>query len=354
MSFLSLGSLSSSFEDYGQKVSVVSYNILSRTFSTPNSFPETLYKREHLESKYRFARICEKLNEFIAMNFIICLQEVDIETEKELRVFFEQQNYLMEFSSFGNEINGFVGVAIAYPLHLKVLDVKYIPLNKCKEWPEPKKDSIFIRTLKKLSFGYIDFTRKYPIWEKMRTRKNILLVLEFSNFWIATFYAPREFTSEQRMLVYIALVREKLESIVNEGRENKKYKPCILAGDFNLTPNSQIYSYLTSGSIEKIKDLTKSLDNIFPQTDTWRPKNLDPLFSAVRERWGVEPKWTNKVFFRLAEDKPAKHFEATIDYILVSPELRVVDSFRQPSNDNVCPNENEGSNHIAIWTKLSL
>lgn len=100
----------------------ISYNLLSSSLRTSNSFPETA--KAHLDPFSRLDDILVKFRNILAESkitstgrsaVIFGLQEVSLKWEPRLRTFFDSHAYEFISSCYGNRFNGYMGVAIAFP-----------------------------------------------------------------------------------------------------------------------------------------------------------------------------------------------------------------------------------------------
>eukprot|EP00392_Amoebophrya_sp_AT5.2_P016407 g16668.t1 len=95
-------------------IRVASYNVLSPALSNPNSHIRC--DPDNLHPATRLAKIKEKLRkEVVSSRSIICLQEVGLSWKGELHQFFDDHDYKVVDSHYGNQHNDFMGVLIAYP-----------------------------------------------------------------------------------------------------------------------------------------------------------------------------------------------------------------------------------------------
>jgi 2',5'-phosphodiesterase len=127
--------------------------------------------------------------------------------------------------------------------------------------------------------------------------------------------------------------------------------PYILAGDWNIKPDSSSYRLLTTGQMDRgDPDWPTSKFGV-----EWEP-TAKPMRSAyaVCDPEGKEPDFTN--YARIKEQEP---FIETLDYIFVSPEWKVknVKSIKsRVEAGGPFPNldRNEPSDHVLIAAELEL
>lgn len=320
-------------------VKVVSYNILTKNYCNAKTYGPPEYSDEVIDNNKRYSLLTVVLKKFIDQNAIICLQEVDKVTACDLALFFKSQDYDFHFDSYGTIYDGYMGVAIALHRNWNVTKIDRHRLADGKSWPTPFITSYW---LNRISLGYLGTPPpKYEIWSKARNKWNTMLSLEIDNkFTVSCVHLPCSFNDESTMLTFTVLARQRAQTFAND-------RPFILAGDFNITPDKSVYSALTDTIFN-----TESLDRDYPPEDTWNPNtlNLKSLTSACANP--NEPLYTNKVVSR-AFGK-TNNFMGTLDYILFSPCLTLINANVFPNNmdsymsKSLCPNEYEPSDHIPI------
>jgi hypothetical protein len=112
----------------------VSYNLLSSALSTPKSFPTT--KAHLLDAQTRLEDICIKFKDIIANSSdngietgtIFGLQEISLPWVGPLRSFFQQHGYEFVHSCYGSRFNGYMGVAIAFPMRAHDLRISRLEM----------------------------------------------------------------------------------------------------------------------------------------------------------------------------------------------------------------------------------
>lgn len=159
---------------------------------------------------------------------------------------------------------------------------------------------------------------------------------------VATYHMPCAFWSPPAMVINTALMSAAFHRLVPPGEAG------IMAGDFNIKPGDAAYRLLTTGGLPRG-------DAAYPHPrphDPWRPDVPAPLASAYVRVRGREPGWTN--FARIG-DAPA--FVETLDYVLVTPGVDVVDVLPTPKREAVggpLPTAAEPSDHILIGATVRL
>jgi hypothetical protein len=119
-------------------VRVVSYNVLSSHLDHPSWF--WTCKPEHLDATIRLEKIKMKLKAEIDQGSIICLQEVSLCWSGALHQFFAENNYHFITALYGSGFTGYMGVAIAIPLHkyhIKEVDIRRLSKTMTGSPPLP-------------------------------------------------------------------------------------------------------------------------------------------------------------------------------------------------------------------------
>jgi len=247
-------------------INVVSYNVLSSSLSSPNYFHTCSPK--DCDPDTRFKRLLVKLEKVMPNSSIICLQEVSREWCGRLHVFFARNKYRFITSLYGSQKTGYMGIGIAYPDHMELIDCRIerimdvIPLVRQEvgwwEWATGKR------------YEMLDF-------------KNTIMFLRFQKFTVATLHMPCEFKRPEVMTMLAQSVVEK----------TKNERPLVLCGDFNIRPFvSEAYEILSKkyqsaygtlpqytclaivGNAPQFKD---TLDYIWLSRGDWLTTNVIPV-----------------------------------------------------------------------------
>lgn len=185
-------------------------------------------------------------------------------------------------------------------------------------------------------------------WSYTERRRNVLVATRLrcrangAALTVATYHMPCAFWSPPAMVINTALMSAAFHRLVPPGEAG------IMAGDFNIKPGDAAYRLLTTGGLPRG-------DAAYPHPrphDPWRPDVPAPLASAYVRVRGREPGWTN--FARIG-DAPA--FVETLDYVLVTPGVDVVDVLPTPKREAVggpLPTAAEPSDHILIGATVRL
>ncbi len=330
-------------------IKVVTYNILSRNLCNTKKYSLDHYVKEHIDNDYRYNKLLEAFRSFIKDSYIICLQEVDKVTSCKLQIFFRSKGYDFYYDPYGDYYNGYMGVAIALPSRLKVNRVEKYRLSDGKYWPREERPQLKYTLLSWVSIGYINYNTDYKIWRNARAKRNTMISLEIEDtdrnkYCISTLHMPCSFKNPSIMTTYVGLVKHR-SKLFADGL------PYIIAGDFNITPNSQLYKSLT----DKVMCISSLLEDYNP-VDKWNPNelNLDKLDSAHAVYFGREPEYTCNTIN--SDIESGVEFKDTLDYILYKG-LRVLNAGTiHTKSPNVMPNQHNPSDHIpvfAYFVKLS-
>lgn len=196
--------------------------------------------------------------------------------------------------------------------------------------PFPRRSSAFD------PWSYTERRRNVLVATRLRCRANGAAVT------VATYHMPCAFWSPPAMVINSALMSAAFHRLVPPGEAG------IMAGDFNIKPGDAAYRLLTTGGLPRG-------DAAYPHPrphDPWRPDVPAPLASAYVRVRGREPGWTN--FARIGDGPP---FIETLDYVLVTPGVDVVDVLPTPKREAVggpLPTAAEPSDHILIGATVRL
>jgi 2',5'-phosphodiesterase len=162
--------------------------------------------------------------------------------------------------------------------------VKLLPDSKKLEWDDP--------------------------WNIAEYRSNALVTIKVQDkqtqqsFAIGNFHMPCCFYAPPVMTIHVDLAARHVQRLAQQSGSNMPY---ILAGDWNIKPDSSQYRLLTTGKMDKG-------DPEWPAPRygmTWEP-SAKPMSSAYRLANGKEPNFTN--YARIGEQEP---FIDTLDYIFL-------------------------------------
>jgi 2',5'-phosphodiesterase len=336
---------------------------------------------------------------------IFALQEICYSFTSELHAFFASRGYQFVTGLYGKKFNGYMGVGIAYPTeHFETVKVDICRLSdeRIDGWPREfldedavKKGPGFIqhfskvinqfirnRVIKQLGFHQ---QQREPIdpWEMSENRFNVLVSVALRHrhnssssssngaFLISNYHMPCAFYAPPVMNIHSEMVARRVQTLAadvyNSLHEDTKNDvintiPYILAGDFNIMPDSPHYKLLTTGSLDKT-------DPTYPPAKfgvEWTVE-AEAMDSAYAE-FGEEPKFTNYAHIQDQENP----FIGTLDYIFLSRKAkttRIIDEkvagewwkvigvTKLPSvaeSGGPFPNAVEPSDHLLISADLEL
>ncbi|UJR17065.1 hypothetical protein I4U23_003962 [Adineta vaga] len=324
-------------------VRLVTYNILVPALAEePGYYIES--RPEYLRIDYRWKLIKSQLEKEIRShkNTIICLQEVSNTLLPTLQSFFQQMNYKLFESLYGNHYNDYMGVAVAIPNTMSLIYQNTINIGdyirstiqsadkdpRASAWWTNLKDS-FTKKIKRNSDD--------P-WKKSMSLENTLVcvgVLVYGKpLFIGTYHMPCLFMIPDVMVIHSSAVKDLMFQLA-DGR------PFILAGDFNLKPNDISYRVLTHRGYAQNIVLPKVGDH-----GITCPFNTHQILrSAYREKNGREPNYTN-----FASTRKSPSFRATLDYIFFAGNLIVHDVLKLPNHPTgkSYPDRTHPSDHLLL------
>lgn len=341
-------------------VRVVSYNVLSSHLASPSHF--TTLDPTHLEASNRLPLVLKKLDEEITSSkssVVLCLQEVSYDWAAAFHVWFANKGYHLVTGLYGQKFNGYMGVAIAFPtgaFEAVDVDISRLSDKRVGGWPvtppQTLAESILstVNTFWSKPLGYLGLWQKpkEDHWSMSARRYNVLVTTTLRDkksgkaFCIGNYHMPCAFYMPMAMTIHAELAAKHVQDIA----ASKDGLPYILAGDWNITPDSSTYKMLTTGTL-------RADDPSFPTPQHGMQWSLTaaPMRSAYAEDNG-EPDFSN--YARVKEDDP---FIDTLDYIFISPEWKV-ESTKSIVHRNIAngpyPNALEPSDHVLISADLSL
>ena len=375
------------------QVRIATYNILSSHLAEPDYF--TNCDPDVLEADYRLEKIISKLESEIAQNAIICMQEVSISWVGPLQTFFSERGYQLITANYGNHFNNFMGVGVAIPTKSYFLveaDVCRLADTITQTVPREQRgsdngngggssDSYSRGLLSRLkrAFGILvgkegrgaqglrnqrqrnrnserEETAEEKIlkyWRDAEARKNQMICVRLRDattlrsFCVGTYHMPCAFRTPPMMMMHCALSAHKIADFADAD-------PYVYAGDFNITPESPMYTLLTKGEVPpgeptQPRALPNATDR--PGVDDWYT-SVTPLRSAYKLHDGREPDFTN--FAQVRNDTA---FIDTLDYIFVSKEWgvsKVLPLEPREATRGPLPTAEEPSDHVMIASTLSL
>jgi mRNA deadenylase 3'-5' endonuclease subunit Ccr4 len=123
-----------------------------------------------------------------------------------------------------------------------------------------------------------------------------------------------------------------------------KSLPYVLAGDFNIKPDSGVYELYMKGDLDKNHPEHPPKRN----HDPWEVSLKEPVKSAYKEHFGEEPTFTNHSALN------GYLFTGTLDYLFFSPQLaqvklaQTLPSIGDLGDPKALPNATEPSDHLLL------
>jgi mRNA deadenylase 3'-5' endonuclease subunit Ccr4 len=347
-----------------KSIRVTTYNVLSSSLARADYF--SFCSPKYLSASYRLAKVKEKLQAEVSKNAIICLQEVSTQWAGDFHKYFASRGYHFVTGLYGNKFNGYMGVGVAFPLsEYEILDADITRIADTKNMPrKPKKEeNKLVSTIKNLFYwplyrffkalGAIPDKPK-SAWDESLTRFNQMVSVRLQHkvegatpFVVGTYHMPCIFKIPQVMMIHCALSAKYIHNYASGA-------PYVYCGDFNIKPDSIMYSLLTEGDVsQEAPEYPKPVEG----DEDWKCK-VTPLKSAYKEFLGKEPEYTNNA--RIVDQEP---FVETLDYIFTSSQhpWKVLDvenlAQKHPPKAQVTeplPSEHEPSDHVLLSAELTL
>lgn len=341
----------------GSPVRVVTYNILSSSLASPKHF--TQCKPRNLDSGNRYKKIVEKLIEEIKAGSVICLQEVSLLWAGKLESIFHKNGYHFIQTQYGNFYSGFMGVGIGFPMSMYSMEecvmMRLTDLVNWKTDPQRQNRGRPNRSLAMLPvqllsglvgalsqfLPFLGAKEKDEWFTAAKFRQNRIIMLKLKclsskrTFAIATYHMPCSPEKPKIMLMHAALAAQFMETHASDS-------PYLLAGDWNILPDSDPYKLLVGGKSALSLDL--------PSYESWKSELKNKLKSAYSEFLGGEPEFTNNAKIR---DDPT--FIGTLDYIFMFGDWKVESVLELPKKVSIegpYPDDDEPSDHIMLQATL--
>lgn len=374
-------------------IRVTTYNVLSSHLAEPGYF--TKCNPSFLDPVYRLKKLKEKLDHETSADAIICLQEVSHLWAGALTVYFAAKGYSFTTALYGNKFNNYMGVGIAAPYgKYDILDANIQRIGDTKRNPtksddkrDSKKDSTkesngnggILSKIKNL-FRRItggsakDKEKEEPyvqIWQDTLRRHNQMICMKFQSkqgdnklpFVVGTYHMPCAFRTPALMMIHCALSAQHIHNFSQDS-------PYIYCGDFNIKPESTMYTMMTTGLLSddnqdspahlynNRKNKTQEEREGTTRVDHWKAVAPIALQSAYMVVNGQEPDFTN--YAQIKDDAP---FIDTLDYIFMGnakdSQWRVESVLPLPSRDHMSvkgpyPAQEEPSDHVLLTANLEI
>jgi len=303
-------------------IRVITYNLLSNTFSTQQQFPFS--QPYYLDFETRLFKTLKLIDSWMKVNFLICLQELSSDWLNFLEPYFKKNNYMFYYNCYNLNT---LGVGIAYPINH--YDLIEHDVYKCSKYIENLvSDNEYISK------------QLFKATQKDNTMLSLYLCPKYygkdtgKKIMISNYHMPCKFMYEYFMVSHILAVKDRIKYL----QDLWKVEKVILVGDFNTIPIKRTYN-LIKGNI---------YDDTFLQKNNI--KDLTLLESAHFKLHNKEPNYTNVNL----KDK----FINCIDYIFISDNIDVMSCITglTVSNPNITsyPNGLCPSDHVPLSASLLI
>ena len=242
------------------------------------------------------------------------------------------------------------------------VDLNRLSDERIGGWPrepkEKKQEATFLSTyvfnpvLSRVRGLFTTEERPSDPWEVSERRSNQFIAVrleerreegEKASFWIGNYHMPCAFREPIIMTIHSEMVAKRIQTLAE--KTNESY---ILAGDFNILPESSHYGLLTTGVIDK-KDPSYPPNKFGVHWES----TIEGMKSAYADFNGKESDFTNYAF----TDGSEEFFIGTLDYIFLSDSWKVtnVEALEHRNDvDGPFPNDKEPSDHVLIAADLEL
>ena len=220
-------------------INIYSYNILSTDLVDPNWHKKC--NPEYLKTEYRFKLISERINLQIKNKAIICLQELSDDWISLLLSIFNKNNYTFIYDSV------WYSVGIAVPNRYTIKSMKFITVGK---------------ELEKLCILNSETTDS---WNRAINCRNRIVLLTLRQkiekynhlgeyykivscpFTVANYHMPCKFKDPSLMMIHTSMLLKLVRKNASNQSISPMLIPYIICGDFNRTPKSESYKFITKG-----------------------------------------------------------------------------------------------------------
>lgn len=326
---------------------IVTYNLLSSRLARPDYF--TSCRPRDLKSDARLPKILDALSGEMARGSILCLQEVSTSWAGELHQFFAAHDYHLITALYGGRMSGYMGVATAIPRARYGLEtVRIERLSDGRDWSWLRHWTVTVRnwahavTRRVTTRIHLEHPQTFA-----RRRFNQLIFVRLQDrespdrFGVGNYHMPCVFFVGQVMTIHLAMLMKRMQELAGSD-------PLVVAGDFNIRPGTDHYTFLTTG---RLPHSSPDYPRLLPR-DPWRPELSCGYTSAYAAVLGHEPAFTN-----YSQVKHQPPFCDTLDYLWLSPEWRAVSALPLPSIEEVgspLPNETYPSDHLLLAAEVEL
>lgn len=347
-------------------IKFVSWNILCPAYAGPNVYFETDPK--YLNPFWRFELIKSRLKVHINTGLtVFALQEVSQDWFNDLLVFFDQNNYTLIGSNYGNAKSHYMGVALAIPRSMELLKVD---VTKCTDTYDFSEDEAFddvgvdksgwydsaIKAVNSV-FGW-KTEKPFDLLAELKEKHNRIVSVLLKNgnrrFVVSNYHMPCIFEHQDFMTCHSAMALLHVQRFA----ETCGKVPYVFMGDFNMKFSDNAYLNFTfkrECRLARIKDaLPEKCSRLcvsLQKTDTVN----DAFYIA---KYVTTPGYTCNSKVRWFKDggKTINEFRDTVDHIFVSlhwyVESATVDG--RSGTLEYQPNEVEPSDHCLIYAEMNI
>jgi len=337
---------------------VITFNLLTPTYATQNWFHYS--RNKDLYFVNRLAKMAKLLRSWTKVNFIICFQEMSKEWYTILKEHLRHYKYDLIGETYQGDL---FGIGIAYPMNHYSYHSKYDHTvgdsirdvcSIAKEYKKGKEnENIKIDgTIKDL----VSLIRNGA----HHTNKMLTVVLDAKycgksvgkKIMITTYHMPCQFDNTLLMFMHIYGLKNKIKSIHTDiskllQKGEKLYN--ILAGDFNIVKNGELYNALTEQLTENDKNINKIIEDMKVINIEMPKLGLRSAHNVIHKK---EPKYTNVLI------QKEKKFVDCIDYILIGEDVDVRScmvglTVNHPENTSY-PNSLCPSDHLPLSASLIM
>lgn len=340
---------------------VITFNLLTQYHAKHNNYP--MCEKKYLSKSYREQRVLSLIERWTKANFIICFQELtnDWITFFDRENIFSNNQYSIITASYSG---GRWGVGIAYPLvHFTVLKNTRINIgesvktmvNKMNDLPTIKCPEIIKNELADAS-------------DVDNCALSILFMCKYQGkingkyLMVSTYHMPCCYDKKFFMFSHLYFLKRHLDYVqtlwtdeCNIPREMAQ----VLAGDFNMLPNSDEYTLMTS--MQYSKSIIINVFMCILEELGYDTKNVVNFWSAHSLKHGCEPQYTNISLRHNRETGNIDKFIGCIDYIFVNNYVNVRSSlvglvcndYENPYETSY-PNARCPSDHMPLSSSLII
>eukprot|EP00301_Raphidiophrys_heterophryoidea_P025604 c8631_g1_i1.p1 GENE.c8631_g1_i1~~c8631_g1_i1.p1 ORF type:complete len:407 (-),score=74.04 c8631_g1_i1:97-1203(-) len=359
---------------------IISYNILSSHLTGYFTHCDP----KNLDAATRLDRIKDKLEVQIKLRSIICLQEVSLVFAGPIHALFSKHNYHFVMSHYAPQTHGYMGIGLAFPQDAySLIDADITRIGDTGPFTNPEFNSNSRRQEGWLSWAKRGISRMVfgnrkssSVWlTESRARTNTMVSLRLrtlaqphETFCVSVYHMPCMFFLPLVMTCHVALAVQHAQRFANGD-------PLVVAGDWNMTPNTTPYQLIVNGFLDRsdphfleytsptqttIEKVSRShvTPSLSPATTIriphWTCKLEQSMRSACAVHFGSEPPFTNNA----QKATETKAFVDTLDYVFLSKQWTVVGVDPLPGLEvaelGPFPNEKEPSDHLMVGVTLAL